>query len=183
MNKPPIANSHNSGKASEKRVLARFTNSANDGNARIGYSSVSLDRDRHTCARGNPSDVVFYDTPELSFSPIMAKAFKDKLSQLCPQCSFRIAAIPVPTFGTSSPSVVVNDLQSHPSTKTAVFPVGEQTLGLPSAMKTAGITVDTISYSPDPQALKQVQDSQLAPRRGSKPNRQLSTTTRWSFSS
>jgi ribose transport system substrate-binding protein len=115
----------------------------------------------YVVARGNPSDVVFYDTPELSFSPIMAKAFKDKLSQLCPQCSFRIAAIPVATFGTSSPSVVVNDLQSHPSTKTAVFPVGEQALGLPSAMKTAGITVDTISYSPNPQALKQVQDSQM----------------------
>jgi ribose transport system substrate-binding protein len=28
-------------------------------------------------------------------------------------------------------------------------------------MKTAGITVDTISYSPDPRALKQVQDSQM----------------------
>ena len=115
----------------------------------------------YVVARGNPSDVVFYETPELSFTSLMSKPFKDKLAQLCPGCSFRVATIPVATFGTSSPSVIVNDLQSHPSTKMAVFPVGEQALGLPSAMKTAGIEVDTISYSPDPQALKQIQDGKM----------------------
>jgi ribose transport system substrate-binding protein len=115
----------------------------------------------YVVARGNPSDVVFYETPELGFTTVMAKSFKDKLTQLCPQCSVRIATIPAATFGTSSPSVLVNDLQSHPSTKMAVFPVGEQALGLPSAMKTAGIEVDTISSSPDPQALKQIQDGKM----------------------
>jgi ribose transport system substrate-binding protein len=115
----------------------------------------------YVVARGDPSDIVFYETPELSFTSLMSKPFKDRLAQLCPRCSSRIATIPVATFGTSSPSVIVNDLQSHPSTKTAVFPVGEQALGLPSAMKTAGIQVDTISNSPDPQALKQIQDGKM----------------------
>ena len=115
----------------------------------------------YVVARGNSSDVVFYETPELGFSTVMLKSFKDKLTQLCPKCSVRGATIPVATFGTSSPSVIVNDLQSHPSTKTAVFAVGEQALGLPSAMKTAGIEVDTIGNAPDPQALKQIQDGKM----------------------
>jgi ribose transport system substrate-binding protein len=113
-------------------------------------------------ARGDPSDVVFYESPELTFTTLMLKPFNDTLAQLCPQCSFRAATIPVASFGTSSPSVIVNDLQSHPTTKTAVFPVGEQAGGLPSAMKTAGIDVATISYVPDPPALKQIQDGQMS---------------------
>jgi ABC-type sugar transport system substrate-binding protein len=43
----------------------------------------------------------------------------------------------------------------------AVFPIGEQALGLPSAMKTAGLEVDTLGASLDPQALKQIQDGKM----------------------
>jgi ribose transport system substrate-binding protein len=108
------------------------------------------------------TNVVFYYTPELAFSNVMEKAFSAHVTKLCADCTVRTAKIPVASFGTRAPSLVTDDLQANPNTCTAVFAVGEQALGLPAALKTAGLSIQTIAAFPDPGTLEQIKSGQMA---------------------
>jgi ribose transport system substrate-binding protein len=103
------------------------------------------------------SNVVFYYTPELDFTNLMKDAFVAEMGKLCAGCTVRTTKVSVATFGTTAPNVIVDDLQAHPDTTTAVFGIGEQTPGLPAALKTAGLTIESIVNSPDPANLEGIQ--------------------------
>ncbi|MGY1812347.1 sugar ABC transporter substrate-binding protein [Blastococcus sp. SYSU D00820] len=111
---------------------------------------------------GDETDVVFYTTPELQLTTVIYEAFEAELAELCDGCAVRSAEIPAASFGTRSSSLVVDDLQAHPSTRTAVFAVGEQAAGLPAALETAGLEVQTIANGPDPATLEQIQNGDMA---------------------
>ena len=49
-------------------------------------------------------EVVFYGVPELSFTPIMEKAFDDEMAAVCPSCEVRHVDIPVGEIGKTAPS-------------------------------------------------------------------------------
>ena len=107
---------------------------------------------------GAKLDTVFYATPELSFTNLMASAFVDEVKARCKACVTRIVDIPVMTFGNSAPSIVVDDLQAHPKTTSAVFAVGEQAIGLAPALKTADIKLPIFLDAPDPSTLAEIRD-------------------------
>lgn len=102
-----------------------------------------------------------YITPEIPFTTTMADAFTEKLASLCPSCEPRTVKIPVATFGTRAPSVVVDDVQAHPDTDALVFTAGEQLNGLPAAMKTAGLDKPMIANTPGPENLQQIKHGEL----------------------
>lgn len=110
---------------------------------------------------GGKSDVAVYYTPELDFTNLIKDSFVAEMKKLCAECVVRAVKVPVATFGTSSQTVIVDDLQAKPNTKTAVFAIGEQTAGLPAALKTAGIDVETIVNSPDPSNLEAIQKGDI----------------------
>jgi ribose transport system substrate-binding protein len=105
---------------------------------------------------GAASNVVLYYTPELAFQSVIKDAFLAEMTKVCSACTVRTVPISVTTFGTTAPNTVVSDLQAHPSTKTAVFGIGEETPGLPAALKTAGITIESVVNSPDPANLEEI---------------------------
>ena len=107
---------------------------------------------------GSKLNTVFYTTPELSFSGLIASAFAEEVKARCPACQTRTVEIPVATFGNTAPSIVVDDLQAHPKTTSAIFVVGEQAIGLASALKTADIKTPIFLGSPDPATLGAIQD-------------------------
>lgn len=107
---------------------------------------------------GAKLNVVFYTTPELSFNAVLASNFLNEVKARCKTCETRIVEIPVATFGNRAPSIVVDDLLAHPKTTLAVFAVGEQAIGLASALKTADIKVPIFLNSPDPSTLAEIQD-------------------------
>jgi ribose transport system substrate-binding protein len=110
----------------------------------------------------NPeANVVIYEVPELSFSPEVVNAFTEELEAVCPKCSVRTAQVSAETLGNTSSSTVVSDLQSHPETDVAVFSIYEIAAGLPSALKAAGIDVETLGYAPGPQELQYIQEGKL----------------------
>ena len=112
-----------------------------------------------TVANGKDgANTVFYTTPELSFSQLLADSFVVTMKQLCSACSVRVVDIPIASFGNKAPTIVVDDLLAHPETTTAVFAVGEQAIGLASALKTASIKVKIALNSPDPSVLVRIQD-------------------------
>lgn len=109
-----------------------------------------------------PVDSVIYQTPELPFSVVIAEAYVERMAELCTECDARIADIPVTAIGSTAASVVIDDLSANPDTKVAAFTIGEQALGLPQAMKTAGITdVATIVNGPAPAQLSDLQNGDL----------------------
>lgn len=107
------------------------------------------------------AQVVFYNVPELSFSAPLKAGFDTEMKRLCPACAVRYVDIPVAAIGSTAPSQVVSDLQSHPKTNVAVFGSSSASTGLPAALKTAGIKLDVIGFSPAPANLQDIKDGQL----------------------
>jgi ribose transport system substrate-binding protein len=110
---------------------------------------------------GADTDVVFYVTPEVTFMNLLNDTFTEEVRRLCPGCKVRSVELPAATLGTRSPSLVVDDLQAHPDTKTAVFAGPTQVQGLTSALKTAGIEIETLVNFPDPAVLELIQSGQV----------------------
>ena len=124
----------------------------------LSTSSGGIMADWTIARNGSTANVVFYNTPELSFSEKISSGFTAEMKALCPKCTVRVVDIPLAQYGSGAPQIVVDDLTAHPATKTAVFATGEQTVGLPAALKVAGISVQTMLNSPDPSVLKGIQD-------------------------
>jgi ribose transport system substrate-binding protein len=104
--------------------------------------------------------VALYKVPELPFTAIVASAFTQEIEKVCPDCSVRQVEISLTTIGNSAPQKVVSDLQSHPDTQIAAFAIDEAQTGLPAALKTAGIKVQTLGNSPGPTNLQYIKDGQ-----------------------
>jgi ribose transport system substrate-binding protein len=107
---------------------------------------------------GEESNVVFYETPELSFTTIIAESFQAEFEKLCPECSVRIGKVGVAELGNTAPNTVVSDLQANPDTNVAVFGSAEIEAGLPTALKSAGIEVETLGSSPGPAELQYLKE-------------------------
>ena len=120
--------------------------------------SATIMADWAVARDGAKLNTVFYTTPEISFTALVADNFMKELKARCSTCEARVVEIPVATFGNKAPSIVVDDLLAHPKTTSAIFVVGEQAIGLASALKTADIKLPILLNSPDPATLAQVQD-------------------------
>jgi ribose transport system substrate-binding protein len=110
---------------------------------------------------GAQPNVAFYGVPELDFSKVESAAFKSEIAKNCPACKVRYVDIPVATIGNTAPSRVVSDLQSHPDTKIALFASLESAIGLPAALRTAGIKVKTNGFAPTPSNLEDIKSGGL----------------------
>lgn len=105
----------------------------------------------------NPeANVVYYESPEISFTTQQAEVFAPTLEAACPKCSVRIAKIPAANIGKTSLNDITSDLQANPETDVAVTAIAEMFVGLPSALKTAGIEVDELTAGPLPANLEQI---------------------------
>jgi ribose transport system substrate-binding protein len=136
----------------------------------IGFDSTSVAGVSNSGARladwvvvkkGDDADIVFYKTPELSFMQPELDGFRSELEKVCPSCKLREVVLPITTIGSTAPSRVVSDLQSHPDTNVAVFGTEEAATGLPAALKTAGIDVLVTGYVPTPANLVDIKADKI----------------------
>ncbi|HEV2638254.1 MAG TPA: substrate-binding domain-containing protein [Actinocrinis sp.] len=111
--------------------------------------------------KGGQSNVVFYTVPEIDLSTPLQQAFQQELAKNCPACKIRTVPIDVSTLGTTAPSTVVTDLQSHPDTTVAVFASAEVAAGLPAAMKAAGLSTTTLGYAPQAGIIQNIKNGQI----------------------
>lgn len=107
---------------------------------------------------GSEANVAMYKVPELPFTGIIASAFGEELEAICPGCSVRTVDIPVASTGNKAPSEIVSDLQANPETDVAAFASDETEVGLPTALKAAGIEVETLGWGPAPPNLQYVKE-------------------------
>ncbi len=107
------------------------------------------------------TNAVFYATPELAFSPYEEQGFDHEMAALCPSCQVRNVVVPVADIGNSAPSLVVSDLQAHPSTNAAAFATEEAATGLPAALKVASLHLTVTGYAPPPAVLDYIKAGQI----------------------
>lgn len=110
---------------------------------------------------GADANIVIYNVSEMSFSPRITKGAEDKIAALCPSCEVRVVDIPITSVGTDSPSRVVSDLQAHPNSNVAIFPFYDVATGLPAALSTADITIDSVGLSPSPSNMQDIKNDGL----------------------
>lgn len=111
--------------------------------------------------KGPHANVVFFGTPELSFSPYVWNAFSAQLKKICSTCTAQMSSLSVLTFGTSAPGAVVTYLRANPSVNTAVFASDEGATGLPAALSAAGLKVTTFGFAPDSVNLADIKSGSL----------------------
>jgi ribose transport system substrate-binding protein len=107
----------------------------------------------------NPeANVAVYTIPEIPVVDLVAEEFVEVYEELCSACEVHSVDIASNTLGNSAPNTVVSDLQSHPDTDVAVFGSDEIQFGLPDALKTAGIEVETLGFAPQPTNLQYLKE-------------------------
>jgi ribose transport system substrate-binding protein len=110
---------------------------------------------------GQKSHVVYYPVPELPFTLLGERTFKAELANVCPHCTVRSVNIAAATMANTAPQTIVSDLEAHSGTTVAVFSSDEEAIGLPAALKSAGITkVKTLGIVPTPANLQYVKQGQ-----------------------
>jgi ribose transport system substrate-binding protein len=110
---------------------------------------------------GKKANVEYNWVPELSFAPLVRDGFINELKALCPTCKVHALSIPVTDLGTTAPNLIVSDLQANPSTNTVAGSNSEQLLGLPAALKSAGISnITTVGTGATPVNLQYLKAGQ-----------------------
>ncbi len=113
----------------------------------------------YTAAKmSNDTNIVIYEVPELSFTPLVTSAYQAELKQVCSKCTTRVVDIPIAAMGSTAPQQIVSDLQSHSGTQLAVFSIDELESGLPAALANASIKVQTLGDSPGPVELQYLKE-------------------------
>ena len=130
------------------------------GAASVAHAGELL-ADWVTVNKGPSASVVFFGTPELTFSAGMQAAFAQTLAQRCPGCQASYQQLSVTTFGTTAPGQVVSYLQSHPRANTVVFASMEGATGLAAALKDAHLAPTTLGFAPTTSNLQDIADGGL----------------------
>lgn len=114
-----------------------------------------------TVNKGPKANMVFFGTPELTFSPVMQDGFAKELAKNCASCKADYQQLSVATFGTTAPSQVISYLQSHPATNTVVFASMEGATGLAAALRNAHLNPTTLGFAPTASNLQDIEQGRL----------------------
>jgi ribose transport system substrate-binding protein len=120
-----------------------------EGKLSADYTAAKMSADKN---------IVIYEVPELSFTPLVTRAYQAEVKSVCPNCATRVVDIPIAAMGSTAPQTIVSDLQSHPGTQLAFFSIDELESGLPAALATAGIKIQTLGVSPGPVELQYLKE-------------------------
>ena len=130
------------------------------GSASVAHAGELL-ADWVTVNKGSSANVVFFGTPELTFSAGMQAAFAQTLTQRCSSCKADYQQISIADFGTTAPSQVISYLQAHPNVNTVVFASMEAATGLAAALKDAHLSPTTLGVAPTASNQQDIADGGL----------------------
>ncbi|MEU0192077.1 substrate-binding domain-containing protein [Streptomyces afghaniensis] len=89
---------------------------------------------------GAKADTVYFDLPAYTILKPVKDSFAAKYKQWCDGCALDNVDVPITAVGKDMPDRVVSYLRSHPKVTHVVFSLGLLNVGVPAALKTAGIT-------------------------------------------
>ncbi|WP_128376341.1 sugar ABC transporter substrate-binding protein [Streptomyces cavernae] len=85
------------------------------------------------------ADTVYFDLPAYTILKPVKDTFADKYKEWCDGCPLDTVDVPITAVGKDMPDRVVSYLRSHPKVTHVVFSLGLLNVGVPAALKTAGI--------------------------------------------
>jgi ABC-type sugar transport system substrate-binding protein len=109
---------------------------------------------------GEATELVFYQVPEVPFTPLILEGAQEQLDEQCPDCTLRVVDIPISEVGSTASRTVVSDLQAHPETQAFIASIDELQIGLPAAMDVAGMDVPGVGNGGSPINIQQVAEGQ-----------------------
>lgn len=89
---------------------------------------------------GAKADTVYFDLPAYTILKPVKDGFAAKYREWCEGCALDSVDVPITAVGKDMPDRVVSYLRSHPKVTHVVFSLGLLNVGVPAALKTAGIT-------------------------------------------
>jgi len=89
---------------------------------------------------GAKADTVYFDLPAYTILKPVKDAFAAKYKEWCEGCALDTVDVPITAVGKDMPDRVVSYVRSHPKVTHIVFSLGLLNVGVPAALKTAGIT-------------------------------------------
>lgn len=91
-------------------------------------------------SKGAAIKTVFFGVPGFTALETMQKEFAVKLKALCPSCGYSGKTAQTTSIGKDLPGAVISYLQANPGTKYVVLAFGSMVLGVPEALKAAGLS-------------------------------------------
>jgi ABC-type sugar transport system substrate-binding protein len=88
---------------------------------------------------GGDAKTVFVNIPSIPILTFAEDQYKAKLPSFCPNCSYDKLDIPITALGKDVPQRVVSYLRAHSDVKYAVMSTDSLAVGLPAALKAAGM--------------------------------------------
>ena len=85
------------------------------------------------------ANTVFLTLPDFPILKTLEDSYKASLAEQCSTCGYDKIDIPLADLGKNAPDLIVSFLRSHPDTKYIVASVDAIVLGLPAALKAAGL--------------------------------------------
>ncbi|WP_329213015.1 substrate-binding domain-containing protein [Streptomyces sp. NBC_01485] len=89
---------------------------------------------------GAKADTVYFDLPAYTILKPVADTFAATYKEWCEGCALDTVEVPITAIGKDMPDRVVSYVRSHPKVTHIVFSLGLLNVGVPTALKTAGIT-------------------------------------------
>ncbi|MDG9706687.1 substrate-binding domain-containing protein [Streptomyces sp. DH10] len=89
---------------------------------------------------GAKADTVYFDLPAYTILKPVKDSFAAKYKEWCDGCALDNVDVPITAVGKDMPDRVVSYLRSHPKVTHVVFSLGLLNVGVPAALKTAGVT-------------------------------------------
>src|ERR1700760_4495143 len=114
---------------------------------------------------GRKANTLYVNVPAYTILQGVATHFHDTYSKYCPGCQVADMQMPITALGSSAaPEQVVSYLRAHPSVNYVAFSLDAAELGLPAALRAAGLAgkVKFVGGSPTVENLNYVQQGEEA---------------------
>jgi ribose transport system substrate-binding protein len=113
---------------------------------------------------GGDKETLYVRVSALASQQAQAKAFLPGYKELCPTCKLNVLDMPLTAIGKDSSNRIVSYLRSHPNVNNVVVCTGGITVGLPAALKAAGLAdrVKVFDQAPSQQGQQYVASGQQA---------------------
>lgn len=111
---------------------------------------------------GTKADVLLIHSSTFPTLLDVKDGFSTTYAQLCSTCKVKVIDVPATSYGSALPGQVVATLRANPSINYVVSEEGNMILGIPQAIKAAGITnVSVIGQYPSQASIQYLQDGSI----------------------
>lgn len=108
-----------------------------------------LQADKIIVDSGGKASAVYFGDPQLGNSPIIEKAFTERLED-CTGCTVDSVELSAADIGTEVPSQIVSYLQANPDVDYMSLQFGDFAIGVPQALKAAGLDTKIVTQASSP---------------------------------